>query len=318
MRLFSFLQGSKKIYNKTPDVYVTFLNILREFSSKRLSVPLVRTQVCTLFADQPSLIEGFNVFLPKDQRIEVQLKKKESPVSHGIPNILASQLPPLPKFDVDQPSSTPKPPEESLFVNDQSIQMSDVNMSTFTPTTPQKKPISKLDQLCAECERLATRISGDCNELFNKTLKSCDEVSRATSQACESLVNKSSSYSINNQELSDSTILQCSDLSGQTLKSCNDRWDQVFKQADPLSNKVVESCKEYSQQVDLMCSQLYDQEMKDLESSQLKEQDLSNKVIQDCAKLSASTFAMCQDLSSSINQQMNALHDSITSSILSL
>ncbi|KAL6589555.1 hypothetical protein U3516DRAFT_771977 [Neocallimastix sp. 'constans'] len=60
----SYLEQVKEQFNESPQVYNDFLEIMKDFKSQRLSTPGVIDRVSTLFKDHPSLITGFNTFLP--------------------------------------------------------------------------------------------------------------------------------------------------------------------------------------------------------------------------------------------------------------
>ncbi|OUM59095.1 hypothetical protein PIROE2DRAFT_47375 [Piromyces sp. E2] len=66
----SYLDQVKEQFNDSPQVYNQFLDIMKEFKSQALSTPGVIQRVSTLFKDHPSLITGFNTFLPPGYRIE--------------------------------------------------------------------------------------------------------------------------------------------------------------------------------------------------------------------------------------------------------
>lgn len=61
-----------------PDVYNRFLDIMKDFKSQSIDTPGVIERVSTLFRGHPSLIQGFNTFLPPGYRIECSLDPSES------------------------------------------------------------------------------------------------------------------------------------------------------------------------------------------------------------------------------------------------
>nr|XP_019050564.1 paired amphipathic helix protein Sin3a [Kwoniella bestiolae CBS 10118]OCF29494.1 paired amphipathic helix protein Sin3a [Kwoniella bestiolae CBS 10118] len=57
-------------FNNQPDVYNRFLDVMKEFKGQIIDTPGVIDRVSTLFRGHPSLIQGFNTFLPPGYRIE--------------------------------------------------------------------------------------------------------------------------------------------------------------------------------------------------------------------------------------------------------
>ncbi|KAF8880058.1 histone deacetylase complex, SIN3 component [Infundibulicybe gibba] len=66
----SYLDAVKVQFNDQPDVYNRFLDIMKEFKSELIDTPGVIKRVSHLFNGHPSLIQGFNTFLPVGYRIE--------------------------------------------------------------------------------------------------------------------------------------------------------------------------------------------------------------------------------------------------------
>lgn len=60
------------------DVYNRFLDIMRDFKSQAIDTPGVIERVSMLFRGYPSLIVGFNTFLPAGYKIEVAMGKSTS------------------------------------------------------------------------------------------------------------------------------------------------------------------------------------------------------------------------------------------------
>ncbi|KIY46777.1 hypothetical protein FISHEDRAFT_75303 [Fistulina hepatica ATCC 64428] len=67
-----YLDSVKIQFSSQPDVYNRFLDIMKEFKSQLLNTPGVIKRVSHLFQGHPSLIQGFNTFLPSGYRIEAQ------------------------------------------------------------------------------------------------------------------------------------------------------------------------------------------------------------------------------------------------------
>ncbi|KAF8634812.1 hypothetical protein AX17_004064 [Amanita inopinata Kibby_2008] len=66
----SYLDAVKMQFQDQPDVYNHFLDIMKEFKNELIDTPGVIKRVSHLFHGHPSLIQGFNTFLPVGYRIE--------------------------------------------------------------------------------------------------------------------------------------------------------------------------------------------------------------------------------------------------------
>ncbi|PPQ82593.1 hypothetical protein CVT25_007107 [Psilocybe cyanescens] len=66
----SYLDAVKVQFQDQPDVYNHFLDIMKEFKNEQIDTPGVIKRVSHLFNGHPSLIQGFNTFLPVGYRIE--------------------------------------------------------------------------------------------------------------------------------------------------------------------------------------------------------------------------------------------------------
>ncbi|KAK2461043.1 hypothetical protein APHAL10511_006984 [Amanita phalloides] len=66
----SYLDDVKVQFHDQPDVYNHFLDIMKEFKNELIDTPGVIERVSRLFHGHPSLIQGFNTFLPVGYRIE--------------------------------------------------------------------------------------------------------------------------------------------------------------------------------------------------------------------------------------------------------
>ncbi|KAF9494802.1 hypothetical protein BDN71DRAFT_1507303 [Pleurotus eryngii] len=66
----SYLDAVKVQFSHNPGVYNKFLDIMKEFKSMKIDTPGVIGRVTYLFDGHPSLIQGFNTFLPAGYRIE--------------------------------------------------------------------------------------------------------------------------------------------------------------------------------------------------------------------------------------------------------
>jgi len=66
----SYLDQVKIQFSDNPDVYNRFLDIMKDFKSQAIDTPGVIERVSTLFKGHPTLIQGFNTFLPPGYHIE--------------------------------------------------------------------------------------------------------------------------------------------------------------------------------------------------------------------------------------------------------
>ncbi|KAH7104880.1 hypothetical protein BKA62DRAFT_690990 [Auriculariales sp. MPI-PUGE-AT-0066] len=66
----TYLDAVKTQFSDQPDVYNKFLDIMKEFKTEQLTTPGVIERVSSLFRGHPSLIQGFNTFLPQGYSIE--------------------------------------------------------------------------------------------------------------------------------------------------------------------------------------------------------------------------------------------------------
>ncbi|KAH0581672.1 hypothetical protein H2248_011367 [Termitomyces sp. 'cryptogamus'] len=65
-----YLDAVKVQFSEQPIVYNQFLDIMKEFKNEKIDTPGVIKSVSQLFNGHPSLIQGFNTFLPVGYRIE--------------------------------------------------------------------------------------------------------------------------------------------------------------------------------------------------------------------------------------------------------
>jgi len=65
----AFLDKIKLRYQSEPAVYNAFLDIMRDFRAQSIDTPTVVKKVGRIFADEPDLIENFNVFLPEGYEV---------------------------------------------------------------------------------------------------------------------------------------------------------------------------------------------------------------------------------------------------------
>ncbi|CAO2161813.1 unnamed protein product [Urochloa humidicola] len=66
-----FVQMVKEAFKERhPEKYRLFLRVMDDFRNQRVGVAEVASTAAALFRDTPDLALGFNVFLPKDHRIQ--------------------------------------------------------------------------------------------------------------------------------------------------------------------------------------------------------------------------------------------------------
>lgn len=65
----AYLEHVKLTFHDTPTKYYAFLDIMKDFKSKRISVAGVKTEVCELFKGHKDLILHFSIFLPNGAEI---------------------------------------------------------------------------------------------------------------------------------------------------------------------------------------------------------------------------------------------------------
>ncbi|KAI8900508.1 hypothetical protein BC833DRAFT_618450 [Globomyces pollinis-pini] len=108
----SYLDQVKFKFSGQPEVYNRFLDIMKDFKSQEIDTPGVIERVSNLFRSEPSLILGFNTFLPPGYSLEptnnpldpVRVTTPRDPIPYGIPPQPSSQFP------VQAPSSILPPP----------------------------------------------------------------------------------------------------------------------------------------------------------------------------------------------------------------
>ncbi|KAJ3385626.1 Transcriptional regulatory protein sin3 [Entophlyctis sp. JEL0112] len=69
----SYLDQVKAQFNNQPDVYNKFLDIMKDFKAQNIDTPGVIDRVSNLFRGHPTLVTGFNTFLPPGYRIEATM-----------------------------------------------------------------------------------------------------------------------------------------------------------------------------------------------------------------------------------------------------
>ena len=117
----SYLDQVKYQFERQPEVYNQFLDIMKEFKSQSIDTPGVISRVSNLFRGHTDLIEGFNTFLPPGYKIEVQANNS---VHFREPNSNISTL-------VQPISSLPNQPNTNSNV----IVAADTTRQSSTPVT---------------------------------------------------------------------------------------------------------------------------------------------------------------------------------------
>ncbi|CCM06074.1 uncharacterized protein FIBRA_08321 [Fibroporia radiculosa] len=75
-----YLDSIKLKFQDRPDLYNKFLDIMKDFRSQIIDTPGVIDRVSSLFHGHPSLIQGFNTFLPAGYRIDCNTDSLDSNV----------------------------------------------------------------------------------------------------------------------------------------------------------------------------------------------------------------------------------------------
>ncbi|CAK7262925.1 Transcriptional regulatory protein sin3 [Sporothrix epigloea] len=82
----SYLDQVKIQFHEQPDVYNRFLDIMKDFKSQTIDTPGVISRVSDLFAGHPTLIQGFNTFLPPGYHIECGLENNPNSIRVTTPS----------------------------------------------------------------------------------------------------------------------------------------------------------------------------------------------------------------------------------------
>ena len=91
----SYLDQVKVRFQEQPDVYNSFLDIMKDFKSQAIDTPGVIERVSNLFAGHPELIQGFNTFLPPGYKIECGLNDDPNSIRVTTPmGTTVQQIPP--------------------------------------------------------------------------------------------------------------------------------------------------------------------------------------------------------------------------------
>ncbi|EGE84486.2 transcriptional repressor Sin3p [Blastomyces dermatitidis ATCC 18188] len=152
----SYLDQVKVRFVEQPDVYNRFLDIMKDFKSQAIDTPGVIQRVSTLFNGHPTLIQGFNTFLPPGYRIECGTEDNPDAIRVTTPsgtNTISMQSatrPPLEAASDSVPQGGPGPAAGSDYYDQprsgwqqpptqgqqQQQQMSRMNMGPGGPYSP--------------------------------------------------------------------------------------------------------------------------------------------------------------------------------------
>lgn len=72
----NYLYSVKVAFGATSEDYLDFMELMKDFKAKRITIPIVTSRVKILFAEHQELLEGFNQFLPAEHKIYVPLSRK--------------------------------------------------------------------------------------------------------------------------------------------------------------------------------------------------------------------------------------------------
>ncbi|KAI8615126.1 hypothetical protein BC830DRAFT_1124114 [Chytriomyces sp. MP71] len=156
----SYLDQVKAQFQHQPDVYNRFLDIMKDFKSQSIDTPGVIERVSTLFRGHPTLVTGFNTFLPPGYRIEAtmnpldpirvwtpaglqpsrlqQQQQQQQPVAVSAPPPpLQQPSPNLPHYNATPPSHSGPPPQQQ---QPQSYYSGERQPSAQPPSQPIPQP----------------------------------------------------------------------------------------------------------------------------------------------------------------------------------
>ncbi|KAK2732401.1 Transcriptional regulatory protein sin3 [Onygenales sp. PD_40] len=103
----SYLDQVKVQFAEQPEVYNRFLDIMKDFKSQAIDTPGVIQRVSSLFNGHPTLIQGFNTFLPPGYRIECGTEDNPDAIRVTTPsgtNTISMQSAPRPSLDAPSDS----------------------------------------------------------------------------------------------------------------------------------------------------------------------------------------------------------------------
>ncbi|KAJ3299229.1 Transcriptional regulatory protein sin3, partial [Blyttiomyces sp. JEL0837] len=136
----TYLDQVKNQFHDQPEVYNRFLDIMKDFKSQSIDTPGVIDRVSTLFRGHPSLITGFNTFLPPGYRIEATSNPLD-PIRVITPQSSGQGLAP---HEMGQIPPVQQPPPHPHMINQAPQQppnaMPPVSALSGHPTPPQGAP----------------------------------------------------------------------------------------------------------------------------------------------------------------------------------
>jgi paired amphipathic helix protein Sin3a len=141
----SYLDQVKFQFERTPEVYDQFLEIMKEFKSQSIDTPGVIQRVSNLFKGHNDLIEGFNTFLPPGYKIEVS---HNDIVHYKAPNSSMSSI--VQPLNIVSTSSKPKsstPPTTILGSNNNMPTVLNIGSNNNSINLIKNEPLT-LNSLC--------------------------------------------------------------------------------------------------------------------------------------------------------------------------
>ncbi|EIE76470.1 hypothetical protein RO3G_01174 [Rhizopus delemar RA 99-880] len=109
----TYLDQVKIRFSDKPDVYNQFLDIMKDFKSQAIDTPGVIDRVSTLFKGHPTLISGFNTFLPPGYRIECSAREPDLitvTTPSGVTTTTGRRSDHVPYYPYIHPPPPPPPP----------------------------------------------------------------------------------------------------------------------------------------------------------------------------------------------------------------
>ncbi|PFH48078.1 hypothetical protein AMATHDRAFT_150621 [Amanita thiersii Skay4041] len=108
----SYLDAVKMQFHDQPDVYNHFLDIMKEFKNEMIDTPGVIKRVSHLFHGHPTLIQGFNTFLPVGYRIECGTDAEDA-------NLITVTTPSGTTTQTTNINQRPVSPDPRMYVSDE-------------------------------------------------------------------------------------------------------------------------------------------------------------------------------------------------------
>ncbi|KAM5455651.1 hypothetical protein MaudCBS49596_001552 [Microsporum audouinii] len=127
-KAYRYLDQVRAQFIDQPDIYSTFLDILKDSKSRVIDIPYVVSRISKLFARYPSLIQGFNIFLPPEDQIECDSSNNPNTTYHCIARYETTPISPInPPEILATPLNTPTESSEPAAPS--------ITYETSTPTS---------------------------------------------------------------------------------------------------------------------------------------------------------------------------------------